>query len=663
MSRSSFIHSLILYLAIVTFPLLVFSQERNKKSGIQADLLKYDTIHFKSGIYFTSPTEYFIFPNDTTVVIASVRKLRAEEVNQLRTQTLYDTIYKKFGRSRLSKLLYNLAFVAPQVSSLPDSIQTQKIEIPFLPYQGMYIREVDIKSMGPFGISIFDTSGKVQTGAGRFGNMVHMNTRISVIRNQLMFRSGEHVNADKIADNMRILQELPYIADARIVMTETNPGSDTVDIVVITKDNWSIGGTLIIIDLTRLRGSLYDANFLGSGDRFSLFWSTNYSRAPFFRFDGLSYNFTNISGSFIDGTITLTQDDDGNETLYAGLSRPFYSYSTRLAGGINFTLAKTVAPLNNVRSQIATYHQEGAWLGLSSPINKSAPYTRLVIAQSVLFRNYLSRPEVTIDSNIGYSNTTTALTSLQISRNKYYNTDYILQFGKTESFPYGFLGQITVGPAITDFYTRFYMNLGASAGNFIERFGYLYGQFNLGSYLHRDTFEDGLLKIEALYMSYLYFSPTKRFKFRSYITCRYNYLFNELENNQDYYDLAEAAKINSVNNDSLFNGSQVAILSLSTVAYAPWYFYGFRFALQGTIWAGMSAPKGKSLWESRFMTGIGVGLMFKNDNLIFPTIMVSCFVYPTTPGVPLVQFDLFETSNIEKRGFGPTSPYIQTMRN
>ena len=663
MLKKSPICPLFLYLFLCSFPILVFGQKGQPDKEIPKDILKYDTISFPAGIYFISPTDYYFFPKDTTLVITSFRKIRSEEANELRSQTLYDTIFRKFAKSKLSKLLYNLAFVSPNVSSLPDTIQTQKIEVPFLPYQGMYIREVHIKSLDPFGATIFDTTGQAQTALGRFGNQFHINTHVRVIQNQLMFRKGQRLNAEKIADNMRLLQELPYIDDARIVVTEIAPGSDTVDVTVITKDNWSIGATVAIVELTSYRGSLYDANFLGSGDRLSVFWSMNNSRAPFFRFDGLSYNFTNISGSFIDGIISLTQDDDGNQTLYTGLSRPFFSYSTRLAGGLNFTLAKTVVPLSDTLTQVASYHQEGAWLGISSPLNSSTPATRFVVAQSVQVRRYLSRPEVTIDSNIGYYNSTTILTGLQISKNKYYNTDYILQFGKMESFPYGFLGQLTAGPSITDFYTRFYMNAGASGGNFINKFGYLYGSINLGGYLNRDAFEDGLLKCEAQYMSYLYHSRSKRFKFRSYVSFQFNCQFNERENNRDFYDLADEARIRSVTTDSLLTGNKVAFLSFSTVAYAPWYFYGFRFALQGTVWGGLSAPKERSLLDSPFMTGIGVGLLFKNDNLIFPTIMISCFVYPTTPGVPFIQFDMFETSSYDFRDFSPTAPYVQTMRN
>lgn len=651
----------------IAFPDLSRGQDKVNKSKqastFRKDLLKHDTLRVQKGIYFISPTSYLSFPRDTTIVIASLRKLRPEEINRLRSQALYDSLYSKMGKNKISSLLYNLAFVPPRQSSLPDTVQRQKIEIPFRPYQGMFIKEVTIKSLGPFGTSIFDTSSVALTRMGKFGNQVHLITRKSIIRKQLMFKSGERVNADLIADNLRILKDLSYLSDARILISETSPESDTVDIIVITKDNWSIGATWVLIDLGRSRGSLYDANFLGSGDRLSVYWSTNYKRAPYFRFDGISYKFTNIMGSFIDGDLSLSQDNDGNQTLYAGLSKPFYSYSTNVAGGINFTLAKSVSPQNDTLSLIGTYHQEAGWLGLSMPLSSSDPSIRMITAQSIMYRSYMQRPMVTADSNAGFYNTRTFLTSLQISKSRFYNTDYILEFGQTETFPYGFLGQITAGPAITDFYTRFYLDAGLTAGNFINSFGYLAGNFNLGGFLNRDSLEDGLLKIDGSYMSYLYFSASKRFKFRSYVSAKYIRQFRQRKNNGDTYNFTDGVNINSVDDHSYFYATEAAWFSISTVAYVPWYFYGFRFALQGTVWAGLSAPEGRSLWDSRFMTGVGAGLLFKNNNLIFPTIMISCFIYPTTPGVPLVQFNMFETGRINTRDFGPTAPYIQSMNN
>ncbi|NQV02469.1 MAG: hypothetical protein HQ542_07475 [Bacteroidia bacterium] len=236
-------------------------------------------------------------------------------------------------------------------------------------------------------------------------------------------------------------------------------------------------------------------------------------------------------------------------------------------------------------------------------------------------------------------------------------------FGKTETFPYGFLTQITFGPSLTDFYTRFYMNIGASAGNFIKKFGYLYGELDLGGFLNRLAFEDGLLKMSAQYMSYLYFSASKRFKFRSFANTEFIYGFNERTNNKAYFDLAKDFQIRKVDIDSLYLGNKTLSLSFSTVAYPPWYFYGFRFALQGTIQVGLTANRYKKLSQSHFITGIGVGLLVQNDNLIFPTLKLTCFVYPTAPGVQMIQFDLYETARTLRQNFVPGAPHIQTMQN
>jgi len=64
-------------------------------------------------------------------------------------------------------------------------------------------------------------------------------------------------------------------------------------------------------------------------------------------------------------------------------------------------------------------------------------------------------------------------------------------------------------------------------------------------------------------------------------------------------------------------------------------FYGFRFAMMGLFAAGL-----KSDWifkhvSDTLYTGIGIGLMIKNDNLIFPTFLISAFAYPSpAAGVP-----------------------------
>ncbi|MFH1159623.1 MAG: hypothetical protein V1733_01575 [bacterium] len=654
------------FLFILLFISLVHqlhAQRSGKHQGIPKTFLKYDTLVLAPGVYFINPYEYCIIAKDTTIILACFRKLSVEEANKLRSESFYDSIYAKLGANQFTSLLYDIAFVSPKVSTLPDTVQTQKIEIPFLPYAGKVIREVRIKTLDPFGPTIFDTTGQADTKLGAFGNKLHITTRKMVIRKNLMFKPGQLVDPAKIADNQRILKDLPYIDDARIVLTETSPGSDTVDVTVIAKDVFPVGVTLTILDPINYRGTIYDRNLLGTGDQFGIHLSVKEARAPFFKFDGFSFNLTNIGGSFLNGQIYFTRDDGGNQQWFLGITRPFYSYSVKVAGGLNFSLQTTVNPVNDTVTNVGKFHQEYGWIGYSSRLSDADSITRIVFTEGVYNRYYTTRPIVTIDSNSGYYNTTYFLTGIALSKNRYYNADYINQFGKTELLPYGHLYQLILGPVITEYYTRFYMDMDLSAGNFIKKFGGLYGHINLGGYLNKDHLEDCLLKIKLGYMTRLYLSKSKSYKFRSFLNLQYIYGFNERSNNEDYADLSTEMGIPHINIDSLFRGINQLGFNLSSIAYTPWYFYGFRFALQASVQGGLVAGQGQPLYRRPFYCGIGVGILIKNDNLVFPTFFFSCFVYPTVPGVSWIQFNGYETGSLGVPDFNVNPPVLQTMQN
>jgi len=637
------------------------SRHHNRTSPL---LPAIDTLRLPAGVYFLTSTSYLIIPRDTSVLINTWRRMSSEELSQLRSGRLYDSLYARLHHRKLGKMLYDLAFVPPDgEGTLPDSVQSQKNDIPFLSFQGKVISGISIKVLSPFGTSLSDTLLAAQSRAARFGNATHINTRKSVIRHQLLIKPGDRFDPREVADNLRIIRDLPYISEASFLITESAPGSDTVNITVIAKDNWSIGGNLTVIDLTRYRGSLYDGNFLGSGDRFTVSMSVNGKRAPFFRFDGISYAFTNIYGSFIDLQINLSQDDQGNRQATLSATRPFFSYATKYAGGLSVSMQRQVSENADGTNQVGDYLTESGWFGRSYPLLQSDPTTRFVVTGGFLNRHFYNRPVVTIDSNIGFYNNTSLLGSVMITRNQYYNTNYIMRFGLMESLPYGFFTGVTFGPVITDFYTRFYGNIGLSSGNFIGKFGYLYGNLNIGGYLNRDQFEDGLLKIKLQYMSNIYFSRDHRYRFRSLVNTQLGYQINPRSNNRDIDNLPNLLDLRIKSNDTLYQGNRLFTASYSAITYTPWYFYGFRFGLQATLEIGLVSKTPSSPFSARFVSGIGFSLLIQNDNLILPPIQISCFFYPSSTGVPPVQLDLNQVSDITFADFSPHAPRIESLQN
>jgi hypothetical protein len=456
---------------------------------------------------------------------------------------------------------------------------------------------------------------------------------------------------------------MPSIDNARLILTPAGIGKDSVDVTVITKDVWSIGLDVITLSSDKISVRLFDANFLGIGDRFSNTLSMKLDRVPFFRYDGGSYNHTNMAGSFIDGILSFNQDDEGKMNVNAGLLRNFYSNSTKWAGGAIIDFYRDVNQVTESESIISRYHTEKFWFGWAFLPKEKKISSRFVLMQAVYMKNYSYRPAVTINSSNRYFNRIQFLTKISFSKNHYYLTDYVLKFGRTEDIPYGHLFQITIGPEYSEFYTRFYTGFEASGGDFIHNFGYLAGTLKIGGFFNHSSFEDAVIKSDVRYISYLYSTDGKKYKFRYFVTTGYKRGVNFRNNNFDYSDINQDFKIKTVKIDSLFYGIHSLSLRLSAVMYTPWYFYGFKFALLGQLQGGVISTKVENLFQRPFYTGMGLGLLVKNNNLIFPTILLNIFYYPFVPqGVPPVQF-LIQNAEFNLPDFNVAPPKTETLGN
>jgi hypothetical protein len=576
----------------------------------------------------------------------------------IKTRSFYDSVYYRFNRHKFTRMLYSLAFVAPRVSTLPDTVQSLQSEDQYKQYQGKIIRKITALSLDPFGPTVIDTARPPATGAGRFLNVVHMETNKHVIRKMVLIREGQALDPYVMADQERILKDLNYIDDARVIVIPLS-SPDSVDVMIITKDVWSIGAAIPVLTTTKIGLRVFDANFLGFGDRLSLDFSLAENRAPFARFDGFAYTYTNIMGTFTDATITLNQDDQGQLNFGLWFDKPYVTNRTKYAGGLTYQFAKTLYYPTFGSADYASSSLAGIWFGRSYLINSYKIPTRYVASAAVNTLTYIKRPVISIDSNLSFYDVTQCLFSLAFSRNNYYLINYFLDFGKTENMPYGRLMQFTFGPQFTNFYTRMYYGFTYSQGNFISKFGYLGGRLDLGMFHNKNAFEDGVLVARLNYMSYLYFTPDKKYKFRTYITSVFRQGFLRRNNNQSYAMLNQDLHIRSFDSDTVFRGVNSLSSYFSTVIFTPWYFYGFRFAMTGIFAAGFKGDGYSNLFMNKLVTGIGAGLVIKNDNLIFPSILVSAFVYPDTePGVPWLQLNLSNTPDANFRDYNPSAPSV-----
>ena len=667
LTRNRFIRKWCLYLFIfqmIPFTDFVFAGQKGSLSKSPRHE-KYDTIFVKQGTRFFIFGRIGVIKKDTFFVVLDTSLRIRNNDGTRQSRLFYDSIYRKFARNKITKILYPLAFKTPPSSLLPEKVQAIRSELPFLPFKGKIIRRILIKSLPPFGTSAGDTAAAPVTGIGRTLNSVHLNTQTNVLRKNLLIKQGQPVDPFILADNERILREMPFIDNVRTIVSFVGLYSDSVDVTIVTKDVWSIGFDITTITPKNANFHLYDANFLGVGDLLSTNLSFRLQRAPFFGFDQGSYQFTNIVGSFFNGTVAYRQDDEGNENFRIGMQRSFYSIKTKWAGGGYFQYFKTKHESLIESNELTTYNNDiYFWAGRSFLLKTPTRNTRFVIMESFYRRDFTSRPPVTIDMNLGYYNTTQLFTGIALSRNNYYLSDYVFQFGKTENIPYGSLYQLTIGPEFSEFYTRYYGGIEISLGNFFGKFGYLSGSLKFGGYLNQGSAEDEVVKLGFRYFTPLLQTQNKDYKFRAFLYTDYKYGFNFRVNNTTYTSISQNAQISQVDSDTIFRGVHAVAINFATVMYAPWYFYGFKFGIIGYVQGGIVAAKGESLLRNPFYTGIGLGILIKNDNLIFPTFMITGFIYPTVAHAnPFFQFKFINDVGFSLTDFNASGPKTENLQN
>ncbi len=558
--------------------------------------------------------------------------------------------------------MYNLAFVEPKISDFPDTLQVEKNEKPFNQFAGKIIRKITIRSLNPFGTNIYDTSAVACSGVGKALNALHINTRKSVIRKNLLVHRGEAIKPEILADNERILRDLSSIDNARIIVTPTGEFSDSVDLIVLVKDVWSIGFDVPTVTTNQIRFRLYDANFLGMNNFLRTNFSVKTKRSPFFRFDGGYYSFININGTFIDASLDFSHADNGDQHILFALNRKFLTNYTRWAGGLNINYYKTTTYFYETRDITTYFNEQNTWIGGSLLQARPPDFVRLIITACANRLNFSSRPLISIDSNRIFYNHLQLLTTISISKNNYYLTDYLFAFGKTENLPYGYLFQITIGKEFSDFYQRFYTGLTIAAGDFFEKVGYFQASVKFGSYVYHGGLEDAVLKINSLYFTPLKTISRSRYRLRSFISSEYKIGINFRNNNRDFYNMNEILKINKIKDSEILKGTQIIMSKLSTVMYTPWYLYGFRFALYGQIQGGMAAGMHQALWKSRFVSGFGAGLIIKNENLVFPNFLIGGYFYPNTPGgINMFQGLMTSSLGLSFSDFNVGPPRIETL--
>ncbi|MES2388349.1 MAG: hypothetical protein V4543_10135, partial [Bacteroidota bacterium] len=448
-------------------------------------------------------------------------------------------------------------------------------------WKGRIIRRIEVRVLEPFGPSVNYPTREPTSVLEQTGNRMHIKTRAFIVRNRLLFRTGDRLEPFRLSETERLLRQSSFIYDARINLRRVRgnkKSNDSIDVIVIAHDLWSIsgGGSLISINSFSINGS--DANFLGMGSQLSAgvlvgpsYWhGSNW---------GASYILNNIGNTYT--TASLFRYGYGNSTLQGiGINRDFFSAITRFAGGFTSSTEdrRDFAPTDTFsrRPMYTSYARQDLWAGIASdPFND---------AQIDKERNYITSARIirTDYSKIPWSdslhnrqNNITFLGSVGFLKRRYFKDQFILGLGRTEDVPTGFQAFMTAGIQKGDFRDRPYLGFRTAYADYGGKYGFIYGLLQTGMYRDNGNWSDRLLS-----GSLLYFTPLvrmRRWRTRYFAIGRYRHLAGNYL--PDTY-------LNLNNNDGIRGfsagtayGSRTAVLNLEANLYPPLTIAGFRFGV------------------------------------------------------------------------------------
>jgi hypothetical protein len=540
------------------------------------------------------------------------------------------------------------------ISRKPESKKpafNQKSEDPFLIYDGKIIRKITVQHLG-FENTVLDSARNLKNFITHSANRLHTNTKEPIIRNYLFVKEGKPLNPYRVADNERTLRNLDFIMDVRIYVQPILHSTDSVDLLVVTRDVFSLGVSAKIKFGSLYRLNIGDINFGGVGQKVEFDQLFEEGRTPHYGYQGL-YRLNNIGGSFIDGTIGYSIINEGvsignenEQSLFFKLSRALYQPFARVAGEIEFSdnMSRNVYSEPDSTFSPYRYQIQDYWIGYSfgyknSPKNLKENRNRKFIAVRAYQQYFLHSRDtnLTEPDRYAYRDKVSLLAQLTFFRQDFYKTQYVVGFGRTEDIPYGYRVSITAGWEKEIENKRPYLG-GELAYNHVRPSGYILSyNLKLASYWDGNRAEDGLLALNFSRYSKPY--SMSRMIMRHRFEVGYAMLFNQ--------EVKQGININDVNGilgfkpDSLV-GNQRMTMSQEEIIFTPWKFLGFRSAFVARADLSLIQRKGALFESQNFFSGFSLGIRARNENLIFNTIEMRLFYYPKT--VELVEPFLFKVA-------------------
>jgi outer membrane protein assembly factor BamA len=266
----------------------------------------------------------------------------------------------------MNKYIFPLMLLA---LSIPSLIQAQP-----------YIRDIKIIRLNVFDRQLENSDNYIY----RMANKLHVVTRESVIRRELLVHEGEQFDKEALVQTMRNIRSLPFIGEAEVKVTDV--AADSVDIVITTEDLW----TTVAGISSEGGGGFYNVTFyadeknlggLGLGIETEATLTSDNN-------DGFSIGFydSRLLGTY-NGISLLVKDYAFANMLDLVVYRPYYSLDSRFSYSIAYNRDRLIPRLFYRGEEIFRYKKNFDYVGASAGM-AFGRYTRFQPSLQYIYSDY-----------------------------------------------------------------------------------------------------------------------------------------------------------------------------------------------------------------------------------------------------------------------------------
>ena len=545
---------------------------------------------------------------------------------------VYKNIEKYAEKNKFRQFIHKLLFTTPErkTSRKINNYEIKKQKA-YLSNTGKIIRKINITTLDPFGYSSSDKEEVPNNNFEKFGNNLHIKTKNFTIRNLMLIKKNQLFDTLRARETERLIRKQRYVRSVVLLPIPIENSKDSVDIDIQVLDSWSfIPNGSISTSSSNLE--LAERNFLGLGHEIETNFDSRFKDKA--KGNDVRYTINNIRDSYINTSFYYNDDLENNTQKSLKIERPFYSQSTRFAGGIYLENRRHNDSLPNLSGDFEKFSfkitRQNYWFGNAFNLFKSSSAFKTTnFVSTIGYQNiaYINKPDITLNPTNFLSSERTYLASIGITTREFQEDKFLFNFDIIEDVPYGKVFSITGGIQQKNNLQRPYFGARFAYGNYFK-LGFFGVNFQWGSFFNEGKTEETTLRIEGNYFTDLLYIGNWRI--RQFIKSKVVLGNNRNSNFKDQININEDNGISGFSSAILL-GTRKWVASFQTQTYAPGNWKGFHFNPFLNVSLGMIGNQDTILFDKKLYSSFGIGVLINNDYLVFNSFQLSFSYFPSIP--------------------------------